>query len=304
MLEPNDLPSLATLHALLEEVSVSNAARRLGLSTPAVSHALARLRERFDDPLLVRAGRRMVLTPRAEALAPIVRDAIAAAGRVFAEEPDFSPERMRRQLTVSATDYVLLVFGAALDEVTRTKAPGLDLRFVPNAVDDAERLRAGTSDLAIGIYEALPPELRTRPIIGDRLVCVVRSGHPRVRRRLTLDQFLALEHVQIAPRGQPGGSLDDALAARGLTRRVARAVPYFRVALELVAHSDRVLTVSERIARALAPSLGLTVYEPPLRLEPFTLSLVWHPRFDADRGHAWLRERLVEVTREADPRGV
>lgn len=293
---------LGTLDALLSEVSVSGAARRLGLSTPAVSHALARLRERFGDPLLVRAGRSMVLTPRAEALKPRVRDAIAAAGQVFRPEGELDPRTMARALTVSMTDYVLLVFGAALDEALREGAPGLDLRVIPNAVDDAERLRAGDTDLAIGIYGELPPELKTRPIITERLVCVVREGHPRIgrRRRLTLEQFVEMEHVQVAPRGRPGGYLDGLLAERGLSRRVARAVPYFHVALELTASSDRVLTVSERIARRLGPALGLVVLEPPLPLEPFALSMVWHPRFDADAGHAWFRQRLVEVTEALD----
>lgn len=302
MIEPNDLAALATLDALLQEVSVTRAARRLGLSTPAVSHALSRLRDRFDDPLLVRAGRSMVLTPRAEALKPVVHDAIAAAGRVFADDDDFAPERMRREMTLSVTDYVLLVFGGAFDEAVRAEAPGLDLRFIPNAVDDAERLRAGETDLAVGIYGELPPELKTRPLITDRFVCVVRRRHPLVKRRLTLDQFAALEHIQVAPRGRPGGYVDEMLAERGMKRRVARAVPYFQVALELVASSDRVLTVSERIARRLAPALELDIHEPPLPLEPFALSLVWHPRFDADQGHRWLRERLLTVTQSMDAR--
>lgn len=297
MLETSDLGSLATLDALLQEGSVSKAARRLGLSTPAVSHALARLRERFGDPLLVRAGRTMVLTPRAVALQPVVRDAMAAAGRVFEDERELSPERMRRQMTLSVTDYVLLVFGVPFDEAVREGAPGLDLRFIPNAVEDAERLRSGETDLAVGIYGNLPPELKIRPIITDRFVCVARRGHPAIKRRLTLEQFVALEHIQVAPRGRPGGYVDEILAERGMSRRVARAVPYFQVALELVASSDRLLTVSERIARKLAPRLELEVLEPPIPLEPFALSMVWHPRNDADPGHRWLRERLLEVTK-------
>lgn len=295
-MEPSDLAALATLDALLQESSVSGAARRLGLSTPAVSHALNKLRERFDDPLLVRAGRQMVLTPRAEALRPRVRDAVSVAGRVFQAPEAFEPGRVERMFKISVTDYVLLVFGGGLDDAVREGAPGMDLRFVPNAVDDAERLRAGDTDLAIGIYGELPPELRTRPIITDRLVCVVREGHPSVRRKLTLERFTSLPHIQVAPRGQPGGYVDELLAERGLSRRVTRAVPYFQVALEMAARSDRVLTVSERIARLLGARLKLQVLEPPLRLEPFALSMVWHPRFDADPAHRWLRERLLDVT--------
>lgn len=291
---------LAALEALLATGSVSAAARRLGLSTPAMSHTLARLREHYGDPLLVRAGRGMVLTPRAQALKPQVHAALTVARQVFEEPARFDPRQMRRAFTLSMTDYVLTVFGAALDQAIAHAAPGLDLRVIPNATDDGERLRTGDSDLAVGIYGDLPPELKTLPIITDRHVCVVRADHPTVTDPLNLEAFVTLEHVQIAPRGRPGGYVDDQLAARGLTRRVARAVPYFQAALELTARSDRILTVSERIARQLGPRLGLRLLDPPLPLRPFALSMVWHPRHDADPAHRWLRDRLVAVTRAMD----
>jgi DNA-binding transcriptional LysR family regulator len=293
-LQSSDLGLLATLDALLQESSVSRAGRRLGLSTPATSHALARLRERFDDPLLVRAGRRMVLTPRAEQLKPQVRRAVAEAERVFEEPETFEPRALERSFTLSVTDYVMDVIGGALDESLREEAPGVDLRFVPNTLQDAEALRRGDSDLTIGIYGDLPPELRTRPALTDRFVCAVRHDHPVIKKRLTLRQYVRLSHVQIAPRGQPGGYVDQLLADRGERRRVARAVPYFRTALEIVARSDDVLTVSWRLAERYAPNLGLRLLEPPLPLEPYTLSLVWHPRFDADPSHRWLRQRVLE----------
>lgn len=287
---------LVTLDALLHEGSVSGAARRLGLSTPAVSHALARLRERMGDPLLVRAGRHMVLTPRAETLRPQVRDAVALGTRVFDAPAAFDPSRLDRTFVMSMTDYVLMVIGGDLEERLSRDAPRVALRVLPSAVDDAERLRRGDADLALGIYGPLPPELRTRVVITDRFVCVVREGHPRVKQRISLEQFLELEHVQVAPRGQPGGYLDELLAGRGLTRRVARAVPFFQLALELTARSDYVLTVSERLAKLLGPRLGLRLLDPPIPLEPYALSMVWHPRFDGDPAHGWLREQLVSVS--------
>ncbi len=299
-IESSDLAALVTLDALLQESSVSGAARRLGLSTAAVSHALAKLRNRFDDPLLVRAGRTMVLTPRAAQLRVRVRDAVSVAAHVFEPTEAFDPRRVQQTIAISLTDYVLLVFGAALDDALSQQAPGLDLQVLPNAVDDAERLRDGRTDLAVGIYGDLPPELRARPIITDRLVCVVRRDHPTIRRKLTLRQFAALPHIQVAPRGQPGGYVDELLEARGLARRVSRAVPYFHVALEMVAQSDRILTISERIVAAVAQRLKLQVLEPPLPLEPFALSMVWHPRFDADPAHRWLRQQIVAVTTTMD----
>lgn len=299
-MEPSDLGALATLDALLQESSVTRAARRLGLSTPAVSHALARLRERFDDPLLVRAGRGMVLTPRAEALRPRVRDAIATAANVFEAPAALDLTTLTRSFTLTTTDYVLLVFGEAFERSVREQAPGVDLRFVPNTVDDADRLRDGDTDLVVGIYGDLPPELKTRPIITDRFVCVVRQGHPAAERRLTLDRFCALDHIQVAPRGRPGGYVDELLAERGRERRVTRALPYFSVALEMTAASDAILTVSERIALRYREDLDLEILEPPIPLEPFLLSMIWHPRFDGDAVHRWLRDRLVEVTAAQD----
>ncbi len=296
-MQPTDLALLATLDALLQEGSVSNAARRVGLSTAAMSHALARIRARLGDPLLVRAGRAMVLTPRAEALRPKVRSAVAAAALALAPDRPFAPAELERSFVIRATDHVLTVIGVELDTLVREAAPGATLRFVPNTTDDPAVLRAGGADLAVGIYGELPPELRTRVLFTDRFVCVVRADHPTVKKRLSLEQLVALDHVQVAPRGRPGGYLDNLLAERGLRRRVVRAVPYFLVALQLVARTDYVLTVSERIARACAPTFGLRLIEPPLELRPYALKLVWHPRFDADAAHAWLRDRFVAAAR-------
>ncbi|MEO7730475.1 MAG: LysR family transcriptional regulator [Kofleriaceae bacterium] len=296
------LPVLAmfeTLDALLQEGSVSGAARRLALSTAAVSHALAKIRERIGDPLLVRAGRAMVLTPRALALKPAVRAALVAAERALVVDRPFAPAELDRGFVIHASDHVLTVLGVELDRMVAAAAPRVTLRFVANQEDDAARLREGAADLAIGIYDRLPPELRTRQLLTDRFVCVVRADHPGVGRRLTLAQFVALSHIQVAPRGKPGGYVDDVLRERGLERRVARAVPFFLAALRLTAQTDHVLTISERIATIMAPCLGLRVLEPPLPLRPYALALLWHPRLDADPAHRWLRETLIAAAAQA-----
>jgi DNA-binding transcriptional LysR family regulator len=298
-MEPLDLNLLASLDALLQESSVTGAARRQGLSTPAMSHALARIRVRLGDPILARAGRAMVLTPRAEALKDRVHQAVTAARAAFEPVRPFVARELSRTFVIHATDYVLTVLGLVVDRTLCAEAPAVGLRFVPNAADDPALLRDGGSDLAVGIYGLLPPEMRSRKLLTDRFVCVVRNGHPSVKKRLTLDAFVALSHIQIAPRGTPGGYVDDVLRAKGLTRTVARAVPYFLTGLHLAAQTDYVLTVSERIARAFAPSLGLTLLDPPLALRPYALSLVWHPRFDADPAHRYLRDVFVRAAREA-----
>lgn len=298
-MQPSDLALLATLDALLQEGSVTKAARRVGLSTPAMSHALSRIRERLGDPLLVRAGRQMVLTPRAEALRPKVRSAVAQAAQALAPDQPFAAQEMERSFVIRASDHVLTVVGVEFDRIVRDGAPGAVLRFVPNLADDPEALRDGSADLAVGIYGDLPPELRTRVLLTDRFVCAVRADHPTVKKRLSLDQYLALEHVQVAPRGKPGGYVDDVLAERGVARHITRAVPFFLAALRLAARTDYVLTISERIARVMAPCLGLRLLEPPVALRPYALKLVWHPRFDGDAGHRWLREALLAAAKTA-----
>jgi len=159
-------------------------------------------------------------------------------------------------------------------------------------------LRDEGSSLAVGIYGELPAEMKTRTLLTDRFVCAVRKGHPRVGKRLTLEQFVDLPHVQVAPRGMPGGYIDDVLAERGLSRTVARAVPYFLTALQLVAETDYVLTISERIAKSHEEALALSVFEVPVKLRPYALSLVWHPRLDADHGHRFLREVFLAAAKE------
>jgi DNA-binding transcriptional LysR family regulator len=298
-MEASSLAMLATLDALLQEVSVTRAARRLGLSTPATSHALARIRAQLGDPLLVRAGRHMVLTPRAEAMRPRVRSAVEQAAQALAPDRPFAAAALARGFTVHASDYVLTVLGVGLDRIVHAEAPAVDLRFIANTADDPGALRDGAADLSIGIYGDLPPELKTQVLLTDRFVCVVRRDHPAVDKRLSLDRFLALSHIQVAPRGRPGGYVDDVLAERGHARRVARAVPFFLAALRLAAATDYVLTISERVARIMAPCLGLRILEPPLALRPYALRLVWHPRYDGDPAHAWLRDALQRAAREA-----
>jgi DNA-binding transcriptional LysR family regulator len=296
-----DLNLLETLDALLQEGSVSRAARRVGLSTPAMSHALARLRSTLGDEVLVRAGRDMVPTQRAQALKEDVHTALATARGLLSPARPLEPASLQREFRINATDHVVTVLGSALDRLVRTQAPGVLLRFLPTAPDDAAVLREGAVDLAVGIYADLPPELRTRVLFTDRFVSVLRKGHPAAKGRLDLETFLALDHLQVAPRGKPGGYLDELLERRGKRRRVTRAVPYFLSALQLVAESDAVLTISERMARRLGPSFDLVIAETPVPLKPYALSLLWHPRQDTSAEHTWLRKVFVEAAREVAP---
>jgi DNA-binding transcriptional LysR family regulator len=294
----SDLALLATLDALLQEESVSRAARRVGLSTPAMSHALARIRERLGDPVLVRSGRAMVLTPRAQAMKARVHAVVTEAKQTLESERPFVARELARTFVVRASDYVATVLGPAIDRVLAKAAPLVTLRFVPNSPEDPAKLR-DSADLAVGIYGDLPAEMRQRQLLTDRFVCVVRRAHPTVREKISLDQFVSLPHVQVAPRGTPGGYIDDVLRDAGRARRVQHAVPFFLAALHLTSKTDYVLTVPERLATRMAPCLDLRVLEVPLSLRPYALSLVWHPRFDADAAHRFVREAFVSAARDA-----
>jgi len=297
-MESSDLSLLVSLDALLQEGSVTGAARRVGLSTPAMSHALARIRVRLGDPILVRSGRGMLLTPRAQLLKPQVHAVVNEARRTLEPVRPFVAQELVRTFVVHATDYVLTVLGVAVDRLLRAEAPQVCVRFVPNTPDDAAALRDQGSDLAVGIYGDLPQEMLHRRLLTDRFVCVVRKGHPALGKRFTLEQFVSHPHIQVAPRGKPGGYLDDVLRERGLTRTVARAVPYFVTALQLVAETDYLLTISERIAKRFASALSLELLEVPVKLRPYALSLVWHPRMDSDPGHRFLRDVFLRASRE------
>jgi DNA-binding transcriptional LysR family regulator len=187
----------------------------------------------------------------------------------------------------------------------KVEAPDVTLRFLPSLVDDWTALRDGTADLSICLPGVFPPEYRTRPLLTERFVCVARKEHPRVGRRVTLDAYLALDHVVVAPLGKPS-YVDQVLAERGLARRIRWVTPYFASALHLVASTDYVLTVSESAVRAVMDTLPLRVLEPPVALPPYAVNLLWHPRLDNEPANAWLRdvfERAAqEVTGQGTPR--
>lgn len=299
-MESPNFSQLTTLDALLQEGSVTLAARRLGLSTPAASHALARIREQLGDPLLVRSGRSMTLTPRAEELRPLIRSLVEEATRVLAPPGVFEPHALSRTFTIFATDHAVLVLGPEVDRLVRTEAPNVTLRFLPSVVDDWIPLRDGTADLSVCLPGSFPPEFRTRQLLTERFVCVVRRDHPRVGRRLTLNTYLALDHVVVAPLGKPS-HVDRVLAERGQPRKIRYVVPYFAAALHLVTATDGVLTVSESAAHAAAKTLPVRVMEPPLPLPSYAVNLLWHPRLDVEPANQWLRDVFVRASSAQAP---
>jgi DNA-binding transcriptional LysR family regulator len=299
-----DLNLLPLLDALLTERHVTRAADAVGLSQPAASRALARLRLLFDDPLLVRSGRAWVLTARAETLRDPVRRALGLVHGAIAAPSRFDPSVARRTVRIASDDYSeLVLLPGLLDRLSRT-APGIDVWVHPLHTTSAQPLLDGDADFVIMPLregDRPAPGVRAEPLYSDRFVCVVKRGH-RLARKPTLDRFLAARHAFIAPRARRGGPVDDALAARGKERRIALTVPHFLVMPFLVASSDLVLTLGERIARLYAKFLPLALFEPPLALPEFTIGLVWHEKDANDPALAWLREQIAAVARGLRPR--
>ena len=289
-----DLNLLVTLDVLLAEGSVAGAARRLRLSPSAMSRALARLRETTGDPLLVRAGRGLVPTPRAQELAAsvgrIVQDAEAALRP--AEVLDLT--RLVRTFTLRAREGFVETFGPALIDRVSRDAPGVQLRFVPKLDKDSTPLRDGTVDLETGVAGGtIGPEVRTQALVRDHYIGAVRIGHSLSEGEVTAARYAAGRHVAAARRLAGLLPVDEALRALGLERRIVTYVSGFSAALSLARATDLVATVPERHTATLRD--GLHSFPLPVPAPEFTVSLLWHPRLDADPAHRWLRGCVREA---------
>ena len=289
-----DLNLLITLDVLLAEGSVTRAARRLRLSPSAMSRALARLRETTGDPLLVRAGRELVPTPRALELRARVRPLLGEVLAVLGPTEQLDPRQLAQTFTLRASDGFVENFGPALLAHIGAQAPGVRLRFVQKVDRESVQLREGSIDLETGVIGSLTsPEVRTRRLFSDRFVGVVRSGHALAQGEISAERYAAGQHVLVARRDQDTGPMDDALAALGLQRTITSIVGGFTAALALAAGSDLIATVPERHTGNLRA--GMFSFALPLGMPDLTVSLMWHPRMDADPAHRWLRGCVVDA---------
>jgi DNA-binding transcriptional LysR family regulator len=290
-----DLNLLVALDVLLTEGNVARAARRLKLSPSAMSRTLARLRETTGDPLLVRAGRGLVPTPRAlevrEKVGPLVEEAEALLRP--AEKPRL--DSLIRTFTLRTSDGFVENFGAELIARVGREAPHVQLRFVQK-LDNRESslLREGSVDLETGVIaETTSPEVRAQALFRDRFIGVVRSGHPLMKGKVTAKRFAAARHVYVSRRGLDKGPVDEALQALGLEREIVTIVSGFSTALALVRNSDLVATVPERHTGNLRA--GMQSFPLPITIPEITISMLWHPRLHSDPAHRWLRDCVREV---------
>lgn len=289
-----DLNLLVPLDVLLAEGSVAKAARKLRLSPSAMSRTLARLREATGDPLLVRAGRGLVPTPRALELSGQVGQLVKQAEAVLRPAERLDLKRLTRSFTMRNSDGFVENFGPALIARVTAEAPGVQLRFVPKPDKDSGPLREGAADLETGVVGgSTGPEVRAQALFRDRFVGVARAGHELSQGKISAARFAGGRHILVSRRGLDRGPVDETLEVMGLSREIATVVGGFAEALALARDSDLIATVPERYTQALRQ--GLFSFALPVKLAELTISLLWHPRLDADPAHRWLRGVVREV---------
>ncbi|MDP1556947.1 MAG: LysR family transcriptional regulator [Hyphomonas sp.] len=289
-----DFNLLVTLDVLLAEKSVARAARRLNLSASAMSRALARLRETTGDPLLVRAGRGLVPTPRALSLREQVHQLVIDAESVLRPDQHVDLSKLNRVYTLRTSDGFVENFGPALLAAISDEAPNVKLNFVQKTDKDSTPLRDGRVDLETGVVEeALGPEVRSMALFKDRLIGVVRTGHPLASGEITLRRYVEGPHVIVSRSGSEDEASDRPFIPVKLTRKVATIVGGFSAALALARGCDLVATVPDRHTQNLRD--GMFSFLLPIPAQPFTVSMLWHPRMDADPAHRWLRTSVRNV---------
>lgn len=299
----HDSSDLIALEVLLQTRNVTQAAVRLGITQSAMSHTLARLRQRFDDPLLVRSGRGLVRTALAEAMSPRLSAALAELRSAVQARVEFDPARSRATFRFGTTDMVELVVLPRLVARLSEEAPGVDLHVLGAADGETALIEDRLDLLCQPLREPTPAGLRARALYSERFVCMLRPQHPlcagpQSTESWTTESFAAARHALVAPRGNPGGVTDRVLAGLGHQRRTVLLVPSFLAVAHIVAASDLVVTLPERVARTIAAPLGLTVREPPFEIPGFRMHLLWHERHDAHPAHRWLRAKMVEAAEQ------
>ena len=290
-----DLNILVVLDAVLSEQNVTRAAARIGRSQPATSHALNRARELFKDPLLLRVRGGLQVTARGRLIAPKIRRILRELGAVLDAQTDFDPAALE-SVTIAATDYASFVLLPLFFEIVAAVAPRLIVRLrTAEGLNALDPVVSGAVDVALGTFPNVPAGLRTKELFHDQFVCVRRKAPRKRREPVSIDEFAALRHVLVASPASGRGPVDYALERTGRSRHVAAFVPHFLVAPSIVAATNLVLTTGRRIAERLAPALGLETFAPPLRLEPFAVRMVWHPRTEDDSVGHWLRSVLKQA---------
>jgi DNA-binding transcriptional LysR family regulator len=294
-----DLNLLRVLDVLLREENVTRAAKRLRLTQPAVSRALARLREALGDPLFVRTRHGVVATPRAKALKEPLAQALGQLGALVEQREVFEPATARGRFVLGMTDLTQAVLLPALMEYLARNAPGVDLTVRPLPPELERELASGGMDVAIGPPGGDLPDLKRRVLFKESFLCLVREGHPVLAPGAwDLDAYVRLPHLFVTLRERAGeGPVGEVLARKGLSRRLGLVVPTFMAAPAVIARTDLVFTAPARLVRQMGAQHALRTLKPPLPLPSFDMAMLWHASRDDDPAHRWLRGAVVEASR-------
>lgn len=295
-----DMNLLLALDVLLREESVTIAGEKMGLSAPAMSRQLLRARKLMGDPILVRAGKRLVPTPKALELKTRIQFLADEARSIVRSGSTTSLAEMERIFTIRADESFAGAFGTKIMERLNEKAPHMKLRFLARTNEGVEALREGSVDLDIGASTMPGPELKVQMLHRVKFVGAVRAGHVLVREKITAARFAAQKHVAAGRRGKPRGPIDFELEKLGLSRTIALWVPSFFSGLVAAATSDLVAAVPDTYTTSAISLFGLHIFRIPLKLPPVTALQVWHPRFDADPAHRLLRDCVRRASQEKD----
>lgn len=293
-----NLNLLRYLLVLVQECSVSRAADRVYVTQPAMSAALKRLRETFHDPILVRSGQVMTPTPRAKEIASAVDQMLQSVSALAVDQAEFNPRESQQRFTLMCSDYVQFSILSRLCQLLAQHSPHIDLTVRPANPDKIEPwMESGQVDLGIGYVPDPPANLRARLLFDDEQACLVRKGHPVIRRRFTPELYAGMTHVAISPGGTGfyGARIDHALRSLGIKRRIGLTLPSFLAIPYVVASTDFIATVPMAIAQHFTRMLPLQILPTPVRLPAFEISMYWHQRVHADPGNVWLRTQVIQA---------
>lgn len=292
-----DLNLLKLFDALLKERSVTGAGQRLGLSQPAASRGLSRLRRLLNDQLFIRTSKGWELTPRAIMLSESVTRLLDDA-RTIVAPTSFDPSTASAKFTIATADHMALLLMPELISKLAKLAPGIDLVIPASSGDNVDLIANGEADLAIGTFYNLPARFHSRTLYDEDYVCVVRRDHPVTYKKLTLECYVSLSHLALIITGQGKGPVDSALNQQGLKRRIVMKLPHFLVAPMIVAKSDLILSLPRKLAQQMSASVPLDILELPIEIAPFSPSIIWHGRHHGDPAHTWLRALIAEIGNE------
>lgn len=290
-----DMNLLIALDVLLSEESVTGAADKLNLSTPAMSRTLGRLRIALNDPLLVRAGRKLVPTPRALAIRGEVSEVLGSVEKILRPEKTIDLQNLKRNFTIRSNDIIIGQMASLLIKKLQTEAPQISLRFISEGREEVGDLREGNVDIDIGVIGETGSEIKIQKLLQDKFVGIVRKNHPLSKGKITPQRLTEFAHINVSRRGKMRGLMDDKLKELGLARKIAVVTPTFYPAFAIASSTDLIALAPQISVANLAKQFNLFVFDLPFEFPALTISQAWHPRFDTDAAHRLIREKLFAL---------